>query len=208
MSRIFRRLSSSLRSLSMRLGKSEACNVVVVGLDNSGKSTMINHLQQAKAEDDEPYIPEEVAPTVGFRVETFRRKNVSFTAYDMSGQGRYRNLWAQHYTEIHAIVFVIDATDRMRLCVARDELEMVLDDPSVRSRPVPILFLCNKKDCADAMGPAECVAKMELEKIRERPWSIISTNARNGDGIEEAIEWLADSISFDSSSASIESKHK
>lgn len=200
MSGLFRRLSSSLRALSTRAGKTEECNVVVVGLDNSGKSTMINYLQRAKLDGD--HEPEEVAPTVGFRVETFKRKNVNFTAYDMSGQGKYRNLWSQHYAEIHAIVFVLDSTDRMRLAVARDELEMVLSDVSVRSRNIPVLFLCNKKDCPNSMGPAECVSKMGLEQIRERPWSIVSTNARTGEGIEDAVEWLADCLSVVS-----ESKH-
>jgi ADP-ribosylation factor-like protein 6 len=31
--------------------------------------------------------------TVGFLVEKFKHGNVNFTMFDMSGQGRYRNLW-------------------------------------------------------------------------------------------------------------------
>lgn len=40
---------------------------------------------------------QEIVPTVGFNVEKFQVKNLAFTAFDMSGQGRYRNLWEHYY---------------------------------------------------------------------------------------------------------------
>lgn len=42
-------------------------------------------------------------------------QGVSFTAYDMAGIGRYRNLWEHHFKTCNGIVFVIDSSDRMRL---------------------------------------------------------------------------------------------
>ena len=36
----------------------------------------------------------EMVATVGFLVEKFKYGNVNFTMFDMSGQGRYRNLWS------------------------------------------------------------------------------------------------------------------
>ena len=47
----------------------------------------------------------------------------------MSGQGRYRNLWEHYYKEAQAIVFVIDCSDKIRMCVAKDELEILLQNP-------------------------------------------------------------------------------
>ena len=43
-------------------------NVLVVGLDNSGKSTLLNHFKadEQKAND--------IVPTIGFNVEKFQRK--------------------------------------------------------------------------------------------------------------------------------------
>ena len=35
----------------------------------------------------------EVNPTVGFAMEGFEKNNLSFTVFDMSGQGRYRDIW-------------------------------------------------------------------------------------------------------------------
>lgn len=42
-------------------------------------------------------------------------QGISFTAFDMSGAGRYRNLWEHHFEACQGIVFVIDSSDRMRL---------------------------------------------------------------------------------------------
>ena len=46
--------------------KKHEVKVLVVGLNNSGKSTVLNHL---KADDDKST---EVVPTVGFSVEKFK----------------------------------------------------------------------------------------------------------------------------------------
>ena len=68
----------------------------------------------------------EVTPTVGFNVDEFSKGSLSFTVFDMSGAGRYRNLWEQHYREAQAIIFVVDSADKLRLCVAKDELDIML----------------------------------------------------------------------------------
>ena len=67
---------------------------------------------------------------------------MGFTAFDMSGQGRYRNLWEHYYRDCQVaiiitpdinldifhqgIIFVVDSSDRLRMVVAKDELDMLL----------------------------------------------------------------------------------
>ena len=46
---------------------------------------------------------------MGFTVEEFQKQNLSITVFDMSGQGRYRNLWEHYYKEIGGIIFCIDS---------------------------------------------------------------------------------------------------
>ena len=74
-------------------GKSKI-RILCVGLDNSGKSTVINWLKPKKA------VTQDVVPTVGFSVEEFNKNGLAFTVFDMSGQGRYRNLWEHYYKEV------------------------------------------------------------------------------------------------------------
>lgn len=63
----------------------------------------------------------------------------------MGGEkGQYRSLWEHYYKEANAIIFVIDSVDRIRMCVAKDELEGMLSHPDIRERRIPILFFANK----------------------------------------------------------------
>lgn len=41
-------------------------------------------------------------------------------------KGRYRNLWEHYYKEVGGIIFCIDSTDQIRMCVALDELDALL----------------------------------------------------------------------------------
>ena len=61
--------------------------VLIVGLDNSGKTTLINLLKPAE------HRIENITPTVGYSIEKFCYKDVNMVAFDMSGSGRYRNFW-------------------------------------------------------------------------------------------------------------------
>eukprot|EP01031_Cornospumella_fuschlensis_P047040 gene47040-57603_t len=61
--------------------RKKQARILVVGLDNSGKTTLIHHIKPKKAS------TLEVTPTVGFQVEEFAKNNINFTIYDMSGQG-------------------------------------------------------------------------------------------------------------------------
>ena len=60
----------------------------------------------------------DIEATVGFKVETFSKSKINFTCFDMSGQGKYRKLWEQYYDSAEAVIFVVDADDRLRISVA------------------------------------------------------------------------------------------
>ncbi|XP_063989860.1 ADP-ribosylation factor-like protein 6 isoform X2 [Diachasmimorpha longicaudata] len=161
--------------------KKKEVNVLVVGLNNSGKSTVINHF---KREDDRCI---DIVPTVGFNVE-------KFASFDMSGHDRYRSLWEHYYKDCQGIIFIIDSSDKLRLVVAKEELDMLLQHPDVASRKIPILFLANKMDLPDSLTTVKLVAGLGLDRIQNKPWHIRATNAVTGEGLQPAIEWLTDQI--------------
>ncbi|CAK0898932.1 unnamed protein product, partial [Prorocentrum cordatum] len=157
--------------------------IVVVGLDNSGKTTVLNCLKPKKAS-------LETVPTVGFSTEEFQKHGVNFCAFDMSGQSRYRNLWEHYYGDVEGIIVVVDATDSLRFVVAKDELQQMMGNPAVSEGRMPILFLCNKMDAPGACPQTDIVEALELEQITDRPWAIFPTDALKGEGVEEATKWL------------------
>jgi ADP-ribosylation factor-like protein 6 len=145
----------------------KSARILVIGLDNSGKSTIIDHLKPKKVngkiettelntirkmKNDSHLIYEildqtsstEITPTVGFQVEEFTKNSINFTVYDMSGQGRYRSLWEHYYTDVEAIIFVLDSTDRLRMCVAKEELIQLLSHEEIKKTRAPVLFFANK----------------------------------------------------------------
>ncbi|XP_055527851.1 ADP-ribosylation factor-like protein 6 [Wyeomyia smithii] len=168
--------------------KKEQINILVVGLNNSGKSTIVNHF---KNPDERSSI---IVPTVGFSVERFQNQGVFFTAFDMSGATRYRSLWEHHFKSCQGIVFVIDSSDRMRLVVVKDELEILLQHPDIANRRVPILFFANKMDCSDALSSVKIAAGLGLEKIKDKPWHISSSNALTGEGLQDGVQWMVHQI--------------
>lgn len=178
-----------LDSLAKLFGfsKKEA-NVLVVGLDNSGKSTILNKLKPAEVQSHD------IVPTVGFAVERFQMKGLSISCFDMSGQGRYRNLWEHYYKDCDAIIFVVDSSDKLRFVVAKDELDLLLSHPNLANRRVPILFFANKMDCHDAISSIKCSNLLGLETIKEKPWHICATNAVTGEGLQSGMDWLADQV--------------
>ncbi|XP_058829213.1 ADP-ribosylation factor-like protein 6 [Topomyia yanbarensis] len=168
--------------------KKEQINILVVGLNNSGKSTIVNHF---KNPDERNSI---IVPTVGFSVERFQNQGVFFTAFDMSGATRYRSLWEHHFKSCQGIVFVIDSSDRMRLVVVKDELEILIQHPDIANRRVPILFFANKMDCTDALSSVKIAAGLGLEKIKDKPWHISSSNALTGEGLQDGVQWMVHQI--------------
>ena len=69
-------------------------------------------------------------------------KNVGFTAFDMSGQGRYRSLWEHYYHDSEGVIFVVDSSDKLRLVVAKDELDMLLQHQDVSEDFLLVQYYC------------------------------------------------------------------
>ncbi|KAK3251159.1 hypothetical protein CYMTET_39490 [Cymbomonas tetramitiformis] len=168
----------------------EKVNVLVVGLDNSGKTTIIERLKLASTK--KAQAPVEVTPTVGFNVDTFSKGSLNFTVFDMSGAGRYRSLWEQYYKDCQAIIYVIDTSDKLRVCVAKDELDLMLKHQELKR--VPLLFFANKMDIPSALTPVECAQLLKLDDITDKPWQIVPSNALSGEGLQKGVDWLAEFI--------------
>ncbi|XP_052349422.1 ADP-ribosylation factor-like protein 6 isoform X1 [Oncorhynchus keta] len=196
-----------LDKLSGWLGlKKKEVNVLCLGLDNSGKTTIINQLKPSNQSlfgplsDDWKHVSQvktqtqDIVPTIGFNIEKFKSSSLSFTVFDMSGQSRYRNLWEHYYKESHAIIFVIDSGDQLRMVVAKEELDTLLNHQDIRSRRLPVLFFANKSDLREAMSLVKVSQLLCLENIKDKPWHICASNAVKGEGLLEGVDWLQEQI--------------
>jgi small GTP-binding protein len=158
--------------------------IAVLGLDAAGKTTMLNFLKFAKRV--------ETLPTIGVNVEVLKRENVNLSIFDLGGQQHFRNLWTTLMKGASAIIFVIDSADIERLEEAKRVLWEILLDPKYVE--APLLFVANKQDLPEAMEVSDLIDFFELDnldKMGDRSWHIQPTIATQGEGVEEAIKWVA-----------------
>ena len=173
--------------MSFLATKKQRVNILIVGLDNSGKTSIVERMK-LRSGARRAAGPAEVAPTVGFNVDEFSSGPLAFTVFDMSGAGRYRSLWEQHYREARAVIFVVDSADTLRLCVAKDELDAMLASDDVAEKP--ILVFANKADLPSSLSPLDVATGLGLEDIETNPWQIVPSNAMDGTGLQEGVDWL------------------
>ena len=120
----------------------------------------------------------EITPTVGFNVEQFSRSGINFTVFDMSGAGKYRPLWEHYFKDCSAIIFVIDCSDKLRMCRVKEEMKLLIEHPDTKG--IPTLFFANKIDISDHINPVDCAQFLDLEGVKDRPWHITPSNALTG----------------------------
>ena len=162
-------------------------DIICCGLDNSGKSTIINQLKPTSQRTDN------IAATVGYNVEEFQKGSVNFKVFDMAGAKKFRSMWEAYYKDVQGVIFVVDSADNARMCVVKDEIQLICDHPDLQN--VPILFYANKMDIATAKTAAELVDILEMgEMLADRPFNIFASDARRGEGIEEGIDWLSAAV--------------
>ena len=158
--------------------------IVMLGLDNAGKTTVLYKLKLGEVVT--------TIPTIGFNVESIVYKNISFTVWDVGGQTKIRALWQHYYADSDALIFVVDSTDRTRFEEAREELHNVLNDD--RMREASVLIFSNKVDLPGSCSTAEVTDKLGMLQMRQRDWFIQAACAVTGEGIVDGLEWLANNL--------------
>lgn len=158
--------------------------VLMLGLDNAGKTTVIHALQGV--------VPRGAsAPTVGYAPHTVAVSGLDLTFIDLGGGRRIRGIWKHYYAEVSdfliffsdhwnrlllwmlmpmliapgsrqvfAVVFVVDAHDGARLEEAAEQLQAALADERLAGKP--LLVLANKHDLEGAADAEQVAAALGI----------------------------------------------
>ena len=170
---LFTRIFSSL------FGKNEI-RILILGLDNAGKTTLLHKLQLSSVT--------ETVPTIGFNLETVTYNNLQLQVWDLGGQGTLRPYWRCYYPNTNAVIYVIDSSDRDRVDIAKKEMHIMLQENDLRS--VPLLVFANKQDLPGAMPESEMSVLLGLASIKDRQWRMVRSVIKQGDGVREGLDWL------------------
>ena len=176
-----------------KLFETKTYRILLLGLDNAGKTTILYKLKLGEVVS--------TVPTIGFNVESIDYKNIKFNCWDIGGQQKIRSLWRHYYLNTDAIIFVLDSTDVNRLSCnlnnvseyeesVESELNKLLENEELKD--CALLVLANKQDQYKSLKIEEISNLIGLNKIKNRTWKIYGTNAIKGEGLYEALEWMTD----------------
>lgn len=164
-------------------GSKPQAQILLLGLDNAGKSTLLYKLKHDASVS--------TVPTIGFNVEMMvakkNRRNIAVTVWDVGGQRKMREHWKSFHQDAAAVVFVVDSSDTARMAEARRELENTLHSEQLRGRP--LVLLANKQDVDGALTVTEITDRFHMKKLCPgRDWFVLPCSASTGFGVEEAFQ--------------------
>ncbi|KAK7834581.1 adp-ribosylation factor-like protein 2 [Quercus suber] len=153
--------------------KEKEMRILMVGLDNSGKTTIV-----LKINGEDTSV---ISPTLGFNIKTITYQNImgngqfiiqnveipvnvtfgryTLNIWDVGGQKTIRSYWRNYFEQTDSLVWVVDNSDLRRLDDCKMELDNLLKEE--RLSGASLLILANKQDIKGALTPEE-IAKERL----------------------------------------------
>jgi len=172
------------------MGSSLSSKLLFIGLDNSGKTSILNFLKEGP----NSVVPK---PSVGFETKEVKYKGVNFSIFDVAGGAKVRDLWKHYYADMDAVVWVVDCSDAERFKESKIALMTALKDASMR-KDCPMLVVANKCDLQGSKSEEEIKQALDLETLlKGRVWAVKRTNAKQGDGIYDGFKWLCAEVKAD-----------
>ena len=180
-------LKNIFDSLLASLGfVNKQATVILVGLDNAGKTTLLNRLAKGT------FVA--FAPTEKPNHNEFKAGSVTFRAWDLGGHEAVRQLWDDFLPTTDAVVFLVDSADPDRLAECEEELSALAADDNLFGVPIAVMF--NKVDLPFALGDDELAVGLDWESLRQRDGPIqgFRCSVLQGTGHTEAFQWISNFV--------------
>ncbi|KDQ15330.1 hypothetical protein BOTBODRAFT_54886 [Botryobasidium botryosum FD-172 SS1] len=197
-----------LKGLHAHLTRKDEFSVIIIGLDNAGKTTLLEKIKSLY--NNVPGLPpDKIGPTVGQNIGKITLPSTILQFWDLGGQRDIRTIWERYYDECHAVAYVVDADDRERLDEGWSVFDNVLSSPKILD--VPLLLLANKQDSPSSLSVQEIRESYEnwwqRRKAADRSQDdgdvqngdreermasldVMGVSALEGTGIRDAVNWL------------------
>uniref|UniRef100_A0A8D2DHB7 ARF like GTPase 13A n=1 Tax=Sciurus vulgaris TaxID=55149 RepID=A0A8D2DHB7_SCIVU len=190
---MFRLLTSCWSRLKSTEEKRRNATVIIIGLENSGKTVLVEAFQRL--------LPSRIHNDVKSELTTLLLDEYEVSIYDLNGDLKGQEKWPNYYAQAQGLVFVVDSSDLERMQEVKNILTRLMSDKRVAGKP--ILLLANKQDKKDALLPCDIIEFLLLERLvnenkskcRVEPCSAIKNlQRRNHHPIIEGLRWLLAAI--------------
>ncbi|MCJ1443608.1 MAG: ADP-ribosylation factor-like protein 2 [Stictis urceolatum] len=160
--------------------KDKEMRILMLGLDNAGKTTIVKKVMNEDVTT--------VSPTLGFIIKTIEFEGYKLNIWDVGGQKTLRSYWKNYFEKTDALIWVVDATDRMRIQDCREELAGLLLEE--RLMGATLLVFANKTDIDGCMNDDEMRKGLQLDLIKTHTWCIFRCSAMTGLNLREGLHWV------------------
>jgi len=165
--------------------KEREVRVLMLGLDNAGKTTVV---KKFNGEDIDL-----ISPTLGFNIKTLEYRGFKLNIWDVGGQTSLRSYWRNYFEQTDGLIWVVDSADRMRLRDCKAELQALLQQE--RLAGASLLVFANKQDIEGALSDEQIREELELDKFcAKRHWRICACSAFTGGGLAAGVDWMVQDI--------------
>ena len=185
--------------------KGKEGSLLVLGLDNAGKTTLLYTLQTGG---DVRAFP----PTDRPALQKFRVHNIQFQAWDLGGHEAVRHMWQDYVLsgadastssnnssnnnrKVSAVLFLMDAADEERLEEAGYELDALIGEEHLLEG-IPVAVLLNKCDLETARSTEEIQQRIEWERLKEEQGGdeflkMYRISVLKNEGYQAAFRWIS-----------------
>lgn len=159
--------------------KNNELRFMVIGLDNSGKTTIINSLFGKQT------TP---SPTFGYTIYKNTYNDVDITFLDIGGQESLRKYWSNFYEDIDGVIFVFDVFDTRDFVDEFNTIRETLTD-------YPILMYGNKLDLDWERGK-HVVDLVQARVSTDNNVRCFGVSGKMGINLTDGMNWLMDIAKF------------
>mmetsp|Transcript_35654 Transcript_35654/g.33800 ORF Transcript_35654/g.33800 Transcript_35654/m.33800 type:complete len:530 (-) Transcript_35654:55-1644(-) len=148
------------------LEKIRNIQVSFLGTSGGGKSSIINALQGN--------FNMKIKPSLGFKPTTMMLgENINVKFYDLGGGVKIRGIWAEYYHDVHAIVYVFDASikEEKELNESIELFKNTVNHPLLLNKP--LLILANKQDKEDPLSSSQISELLKLKELKNQNIAVI-----------------------------------
>jgi ADP-ribosylation factor protein 1 len=128
----------------------------------------------------------------GFCAKIYEDHNFVMTSWDLGGRGTSPLYIRRFFTDVQALIFVVDSSDAGRLDETRDELIVLLEED--RLRHTSLLVFANKQDLPRAATPEEVTRRLRVAEKAPGLWHVQGVCGLTGEGLWEGLDWLAQAL--------------
>ncbi|OUL22111.1 Rab family GTPase [Nostoc sp. 106C] len=157
--------------------------ICMVGAFATGKTSLVARFVSS-------IFSENYQTTVGVKIDkktvTIQEKTINLILWDLYGEDEFQKVRMSYLRGSSGYLLVVDGTRKNTLEKAFD-LQIRVEETIGK---VPFIMILNKWDIADEWE----IDPVEIDAIKQKNWTVIKTSAKNGLGVAEVFQTLAEKI--------------